>query len=133
MKKFLLALLAFISISCPVFAENWFEIVTLKNGDKVYLDFSSVQIKEDDRKAWLKFEQPNGKESVQLVSVREDRTMATLSIVLYDADGNVLGQRTSPYPSYDPIVPGTLGDFLYQFFWDPIFAGAIPPKESRSA
>lgn len=132
MKKILIALLAFISISCPAFAENWFEIVTLKNGDKVYLDFSSVQIKEDDRKAWLKFEQPNGKESVQLVSVREDRTMATLSIVLYDADGNVLGQQTSPYPSYDPIVPGTLGDFLYQFFWDPIFAGAIPPKESQS-
>lgn len=133
MKKFLLALLAFISFSCPVFASDWQGLTTLKGGDMVYLDFDSVQKKEDGIEVWLRFEYTNGKKSVQLVSVREDRTLASLSIVLYDADGNVLGQQTSPYPSYVPIVPDTVGDILYKIFWGSVFEGAIPPGESRSA
>lgn len=133
MKKFLLALLAFITVSCPAFASDWQGLTTLKGGDKVYLDFDSVQKKEDGIEVWLRFEYTNGKKSVQLVSVREDRTLASLSIVLYDADGNVLGQQTSPYPSYVPIVPDTVGDILYKIFWGSVFEGAIPPGESRSA
>lgn len=133
MKKFLLALLAFITVSCPVFASDWQGLATLKGEDKVYLDFDSVQKKEDGIEVWLRFEHPNGEKSVQLVSVRENRTMAVLSIVLYDADGNIQGQQTSHYPSYDPVVPDTLGDFLYKIFWGSVFEGAIPPGESQSA
>lgn len=133
MKKILIALLAFISFSCPVFASDWQGVATLKGEDEVYMDFDSLQKKEDGIEVWLRFEHPNGKKSVQLISIKEDRTIAVLSIVLYDADGNVLGQQTSTYPSYVPIVPDTVGDILYKFFWGSVSEGAIPSGESRSA
>lgn len=133
MKKFLLALLAFISFSCPVFASDWVYVGENQNSEPAYLDRDSVVKSYGITAGWMKNILPDGGKALYNISVREsDRSIAVISCVVYDADGNVLGQQTSPYPSYDPIVPGTLGDFLYQFFWDPIFAGAIPPKESQS-
>ncbi len=124
MKKFLLALLAFISISCPVFAENWVQGGTLNDGTKWYLDAESVQRTEDEVKVWGKFEAPNGEwYALRFTSFRKDKTMAELSMVVYDEKGRVLASQTPPYPNYTPIVPGSVGDYVYQL----IFPGKNKP------
>lgn len=134
MKKILIALLAFISIFCPVFAENWVQGGTLNDGTKWYLDAESVQRTEDEVKVWGKFEVPNEEWYVlRFYSFRKDKTIAELSMVVYDAKGRVLTSQTPPYPSYVPIVPDTLGSLLYKIFWSPVSEGAIPSGESQSA
>lgn len=118
MKKFLLALLAFISISCPAFAVNWVQGGTLDDGTNWYLDTESVQRTEDEVKVWAKFEAPNGKRyTLRFTSFRKDKTMAELSVVVYDAKGRVLASQTPPYPNYTPVVPGSVGDYVYQLIF----------------
>lgn len=134
MKKFLLALLAFISFSCPVFASDWVYVGENQNSEPAYLDRDSVVKSYGITAGWMKNILPDGGKALYNISVREsDRSIAVISCVVYDADGNILGQQTAPYPSYVPIVPDTVGDILYKIFWGSVFEGAIPPGESRSA
>lgn len=113
MKKFLLALLAFITVSCPVFASDW--VYLGKIGDKiVYLDRDSITKSYGEASSWEKFVKPDGSSTLCRISVRErDRSIAVISFADYDETGKVIQQHTFPYFQYDPILPDSLGELIY--------------------
>lgn len=117
MKKFLLVLLAFISISCPSFASDW--VYFGKWGGKiVYMDKDSVTKSYGEATGWMKFVGPDGKQVLFKVAVRErDRSFSKILCISYDAAGNIIQQRKFPY-KYVPIVPDSYGEDIYNFLME---------------
>lgn len=119
MKKFLLALLAFISISCPAFASDWVYLGKNQDGQLIYLDKDSVIESYGEVVGWQKNVKSDGSWALYRVSVQErNQSIAIISCVLYDAEGNVIGQYTSPIPAYNPVVPDSVGEVIYNFFME---------------
>lgn len=116
MKKFLLALLAFITVSCPAFASDWVYVGENQNSEPAYLDRDSVVKSYGITAGWMKNILPDGGKALYNISVREsDRSIAVISCVVYDAEGNVVDQYTSPIPIYNPVVPDSVGEGVYNF------------------
>lgn len=116
MKKFLLALLAFISISCPVFASDWVYLGKNRDGQLIYLDKDSVIESYGEVAGWQKNVKSDGSWVLYRVSVQErNQSIAITSCVVYDAEGNVVDQYTSPIPIYNPVVPDSVGEGVYNF------------------
>lgn len=116
MKKFLLALLAFISFSCSVFASDWVYVGENQNSEPAYMDRDSVVKSYGITAGWMKNILPDGGKALYNISVREsDRSIAVISCVVYDAEGNVVDQYTSPIPIYNPVVPDSVGEGVYNF------------------
>lgn len=118
MKKFLLALLAFISISCPAFASDWVYVRKNQDGKLVYVDKESVIKSCGEAAGWVKFEESDGKRVLFKVAVRErDRSFSKILCISYDAAGNIIQQRKFPY-KYVPIVPDSYGEDIYNFLME---------------
>lgn len=116
MKKFLLALLAFISISCPAFASDWVYLGKNRDGQLIYLDKDSVIESYGEVAGWQKNVKSDGSWVLYRVSVQErNQSIAITSCVVYDAEGNVVDQYTSPIPIYNPVVPDSVGEGVYNF------------------
>jgi hypothetical protein len=119
MKKFLLALLAFISISCPAFASDWVYLGDNQNDEPAYLDRASIVKSYGITAGWMKSILPDGGKVLYNISAREsDRSIAVVSCVVYDTEGKVIGQYTSPIPAYNPVVPDSLGEVIYNFLME---------------
>ena len=116
MKKILIALLAFISFSCSVFASDWVYVGENQNSEPAYLDRDSVVKSYGITAGWMKNILPDGGKALYNISVREsDRSIAVISCVVYDAEGKVAGQYTFPVPTYNPVVPDSVGEGVYNF------------------
>lgn len=116
MKKFLIALLAFISFSCPVFASDWIYLGKNRDGQLIYLDKDSVIESYGEVAGWQKNVKSDGSWVLYRVSVQErNQSIAITSCVVYDAEGNVVDQYTSPIPIYNPVVPDSVGEGVYNF------------------
>ncbi len=116
MKKILIALLAFISFSCSVFASDWVYVGENQNSEPAYMDRDSVVKSYGITAGWMKNILPDGGKALYNISVREsDRSIAVISCVVYDAEGNVVDQYTSPIPIYNPVVPDSVGEGVYNF------------------
>lgn len=119
MKKILIALLAFISFSCSVFASDWVYVGENQNSEPAYLDRDSVVKSYGITAGWMKNILPDGGKALYNISVREsDRSIAVISCVVYDAEGKIAGQYTFPVPAYNPVVPDSLGEVIYNFFME---------------
>lgn len=116
MKKILIALLAFISFSCPVFASDWVYLGKNRDGQLIYLDKDSVIESYGEVAGWQKNVKSDGSWVLYRVSVQErNQSIAITSCVVYDAEGNVVDQYTSPIPIYNPVVPDSVGEGVYNF------------------
>lgn len=116
MKKFLLALLAFITVSCPAFASDWVYLGKNQDGQLIYLDKDSVIESYGEVVGWQKNVKSDGSWVLYRVSVQErNQSIAITSCVVYDAEGNVVDQYTSPIPIYNPVVPDSVGEGVYNF------------------
>lgn len=114
MKKILLALLAFISFSCPAFAADWNYVGKNRDGESIYLDKDSIIKIYGNIGGWLKLVGQDGNIALCDVSVRPlDRTMAIVSVVICNKSGKVKDQYTYSYPEYDPIVPDSIMEIIY--------------------
>lgn len=114
MKKFLLALLAFISISCPAFAANWVCLGRSNNGELVYLDKDSVVKSHETVTGWVKYIVADGSKVLGQYSARKsDRSMAIASFVIYDAVGNIIVQNTPSQLNYETVVSDSMGELIY--------------------
>lgn len=119
MKKFLLVLLAFISISCPVFASDWVYLEKNRDDKLVYVDKASVTRSYGEAAGWVKFVESDGRKYLCRVSVRErDRSMAIVSFIFYDAKGNIIEQQNAPYMQYDPVPPDSVAEIVYKFLME---------------
>lgn len=119
MKKFLLALLAFITVSCPAFASDWVYVGGSSYEQLVYVDRDSVIKSHGEVGGWVKFEESDGRKYLCRVSVRErDRSMAIVSFIFYDVKGNIIEQQTAPYMQYDPVPPDSVGEIVYNFLME---------------
>lgn len=119
MKKILIALLAFISFSCPVFASDWVYLGKNRDGQLIYLDKDSVIESYGEVAGWQKNVKSDGSWVLYRVSVQErNQSIAITSCVVYDAEGNVVDQYTSPIPIYNPVVPDSLGEVIYNFLME---------------
>lgn len=116
MKKILIALLAFISFSCPVFASDWVYLGKNRDGQLIYLDKDSVIESYGEVAGWQKNVKSDGSWVLYRVSVQErNQSIAITSCVVYDAEGNVVDQYTSLIPIYNPVVPDSVGEGVYNF------------------
>lgn len=116
MKKILIALLAFISFSCPVFASDWVYLGKNRDGQLIYLDKDSVIESYGEVAGWQKNVKSDGSWVLYRVSVQKrNQSIAITSCVVYDAEGNVVDQYTSPIPIYNPVVPDSVGEGVYNF------------------
>lgn len=113
MKKFLLALLAFITVSCPAFAADW--VYLGKIGDKiVYLDRDSITKSHGEVGGWVKFIKPgNGKLLGRLFVRESDQTFTIVAVISYDETGRVVNRYTEDNPKYEMIVPDSIIDRAY--------------------
>lgn len=114
MKKILLALLAFMSISYSAFASDWVCVGEIPDEELVYLDKESVVRLPGKASGWTKYVMANGGKALFNFSVRErDRTIAIVSFAFYDETGNVAGQYTYTYLKYNPVVPDSMMEIIY--------------------
>lgn len=114
MKKILIALLAFISFSCPVFASDWVYLGKTPDGELVYMDKESIQKSYGMANGWTKFVKPDGSSVLWNISARKyDRSLSWTFFLVYDAEGNSLGQYPSSHPEYNPVPPDTLAEIIY--------------------
>ena len=114
MKKFLLALLAFITVSCPAFATDWIYVGGNSYGQLVYVDKDSVTKSHGEVEGWVKFVKPDNGKLLSRFSVRErDQTFAIVAVLDYDEKGKVVNRYTEDNPKYEMIVPDSIIDRVY--------------------
>lgn len=116
-EKILIALLAFISFSCPAFASDWIYLGKSGNGIPTYVDEDSIVRANGKVTGWVKTITPDGKRVLYKISVREsDQSSALVAGVAYDAAGNLIFQHTFSNPEYKPVVPDTMQAVVYDIF-----------------
>lgn len=87
-----------------------------RDGQLIYLDKDSVIESYGEVAGWQKNVKSDGSWVLYRVSVQErNQSIAITSCVVYDAEGNVVDQYTSPIPIYNPVVPDSVGEGVYNF------------------
>ncbi|WP_196606626.1 hypothetical protein [Pectinatus frisingensis] len=100
------------------FAASWYWIGQDTSGDQWYIDNASVQKDYYNAIVWIKINKADGESTVEQMKLDHVyKTYAILAFTNYDSDGNVTDSGTNNYPSYDPIVPDSMGDAIYHNVW----------------
>lgn len=69
-------------------------------------------------KVWLMKVYPN-KDSykIQKIFIKKNRTMSIMSTAEYDSNGKIISSESWQYPDYDEIVPDSIGEAIYEYFF----------------
>ncbi|WP_303147680.1 hypothetical protein [uncultured Megasphaera sp.] len=96
MKRILLLLAVFITISAPIFASDWRYLTTSADGDQLYIDMDSISRYESYTDVWIKYISPSTIEK-QLVRITPNKQMAVLAYANYNSDGTLYDLDTCSY------------------------------------
>lgn len=122
MKKLFVAFLTLLSLSCPVFAADWYYLGNSNSGKQYYIDNSSVEKNAEVAFVWCKIINTDGSFSiVRSAFIRKGKLAATLSTSIYDANGNYISGYNAPLNPYAlqwmSITPDTAGELIYYSIW----------------
>lgn len=114
MKKILILLITFLTLSLPCFASSWYWIGVSHDGSQCYIDNSSVQKNSNYAVIWLKIIKPDGSNSIEKVGVSHyRRAISLLEYFDYDTEGNVVKSGTIANPQWITVPPDSVGDAIF--------------------
>lgn len=118
MRKIVVILLLLLNFTMPTLAANWYWLGSTEQGNQFYIDNSSVRKNYYFAYVWTKIVAPDGSYQMGMFAVNHKyKSLAIMSWVAYDAYGNIINSLTPPYLHWDPIVPESLGTYLYYAIW----------------
>lgn len=116
MKKLLICLLLFCSLSIPSFAASWYWI-SQSHGINSWIDNDSVIKNQYSAEVWTKLVYPDRHAQVcKVLLTRNPPAIYVKETVRYDSYGNYQYRRTYPQ-KWEDIIPGTIGERLYKLIW----------------
>ncbi len=121
MKKFIIALVLLISCSgfVPAYAVNWEWAATSLNGEKWYVDTSSIKKGNTRTLLWVKRIYPTGNYQLSQIGITKSREAIEFQYINYNSMGEVVS-----YYIYEPweckaiaVPPDTILDVIYHLIW----------------
>lgn len=118
MKKLFISLLLIVSIVSPIFAASWYWIGYTPNGSQFYIDNSSVQKNANYALVWTKVVTSDGHRDIEKLFIsRPAKKFTLMSIIRYNADGDITYYHDYTKPHWLSIIPGTMTESLYRHIW----------------
>lgn len=118
MKKILPILFLLLMLSATCSATSWYWIGKDYKGAQWFIDNDSVEKDFYHATVWTKINCENGERQINRISFDHlNKKMAFVTIILYDADGNMTDMFEVPRLEYHSFPPGSMANNLFNSIW----------------